>query len=453
MTTWGPSFLHAPLLHWWIPLVVVPLVLVGLGSLARLTPRQRGLYGLLLAGVVAGFGTVYLARAANNVAAPPDWDVKVFWLWGRVAASGENFYRPAAMHQAAQAQALEPDDPRFRDFVLDVGFHYPPPAALLVAPFGLFDLHTGALLWYLAQLSALACVLLLLWRTFLAEHGWLGLLAMAALLLCLRSAYTTIGFGQTNFIALALFLPFWKRPSSVGGGAALGLAIAVKPFLALVLPALALCRQWRALATALACLAGLTVATLFLFGTGPFLAYLAENPVSRLPPTLYIFEENQSLLAAIMRWTGDDPTARSPLLHPYYLLASSLVTAVTAAAVWASARRDPGLALAVTLAAVLLVYPQSWAHYTVFLIVPMTALWARRDGIGIGTSAAVALLSTVYALNRYDRGAIAMWGTLLLWVALGAACGVIARRVPRATRRAAERLEPSAMAGARVPLG
>ena len=97
----GLSQLHVPLLKWWLPLVLTPLVLWGYERRHALAPRWRAAYAVLLALCVGGFGALDAARAWRNVVDPPEWDVQAFWLLARVGAAGENFYDPTAVHRGA----------------------------------------------------------------------------------------------------------------------------------------------------------------------------------------------------------------------------------------------------------------------------------------------------------------------------------------------------------------
>jgi hypothetical protein len=421
MTNWGPSFLHAQVLNWWLPLVSVPLLLLGFARCGAASRAQRTALCALLAAMIGGFGGLCVAKAGANVLHPPDWDVKAFWMFGKVAASGENYYSPAAFHAVAHAIDLHADDPDFTPFVLDVGFYYPPPAILLVAPFGLLDLRTAAAVWYLVQLTALAVAIGLLWEAFFRSAGGLGLAVTAALVLSLRATYTTIAFGQTNFLVLALVLLLCRNAARARGGFYLGLAIVVKPLLVLLIPYLAFGRRWRVLGVAGATIAGLSTAALLLFGPAPFASYWAANPVARIPATLYAFDENQSLVAAIARWTHFDFDVGSPLAQPWAIAAVVAVAVATACTIACADRRTASLTLMLTLVSALLIYPQSWEHYTVLLVVPLAWLWTSRRELDVGTPTATAVISLVYALNRWDHGRLALLGTIGLWATLAVA--------------------------------
>jgi hypothetical protein len=421
---WGPALLHAAIFKELLPFVLTPPLFLGLAWQRSLGTIARRLYLAMVVATVAAFGSLCLARAAGNVTDPPDWDVKAFWLYGKVAAERANFYEPAALHRVAGETGLRPDDPLFTDAVLDVGFPYPPPAILLIAPFGHLDPRSAALAWYMLHGIAFVAVVFLLGKAFMRGAGGMSWVALAALLLILRPTYATVAFGQTNFLLLALLLLFARSQERMRGGAWLALAIAVKPVVAPLLAYAVLRRQWRSVAGAAATFAALCLVTVALYGIDVFASYLATNPVSRLPAFIYSIDENQSLLAELIRSTNDAPAAIATLpLHPYYIAVLLIVGATAAAVVQLLPKRHEPLALSVALTAVLLIYPQSWEHYTVLLILPMLVLWKEREVFELSTAAAIVLLSAVYALLRYDSGHVAVYGTSLLWIALLFVCG------------------------------
>jgi hypothetical protein len=419
---WGPCVLHTPLLKVWLPLVLTPLLLWGLATWRRFGRRGRNVYVALVVGTVAVFGGLCLARAASNVVSPPTWDMLAFWMFGNVAAAGRDFHVPAAFHQVAQpliaAHPALADDPQFVANVLDVGFPYPPPAVWLVAPLGLLDLRMATLLWQGLHLAALAAAVVLIWRTFLAEDRLLGLAVAGALVLTLRPTYSTVALAQTNFLVLILLLAFWHTHARPIGGAFLALGIVTKPLLGFMLVYLVVRRFWASLGVAALTLAALCLLTAAVFGIDPFLSYLHANPVARLPTWVYRIQENQSLLAGIVRLTGYDVAQGSPLRHPLYLALALLFGGSTVWLAWRHGATRPRIVMALVLVTALLLYPQSWQHYTVFLIVPVLLFWQDRAALGLSTASVIGFITVAYALVRYREGDFALYASLLTWCVL-----------------------------------
>src|SRR5262245_45643227 len=100
---WGPSILSAAPLKWWLPLFLPPLLLIGFHTFQRLTPRLRRVYVFFLGLTITLFSGLFLVRAASNVVTPPEWDMLAFWTFGKVAATGQDFYSSPAFHAVARA--------------------------------------------------------------------------------------------------------------------------------------------------------------------------------------------------------------------------------------------------------------------------------------------------------------------------------------------------------------
>ena len=438
--SWGPAVLHAPLLKEALPLLLTPLLLAGYAYRAALAPALRRAHLALVAAVLVAFGGLLALRARTNVASPPEWDAQCFWLYGRVAAAGADFYSPAAFHAVhrtlAAREPLLSTTPVFSREVLDVSFPYPPPTILLVAPLGWFDLQAGVALWYAAIVAALAGAVYLLWRTFLPGGGPAALAVTAALVVTFRGTYTTFAFGQTSLLVLVMLLLFWRARDRLPGGAYLALGTAVKPVFAFVALWPVLRGRWRTLAAAAAAGGVLLLATAALFGPRTVATYLTDNPIARAPDGLYAEPVNQSLAATIVRLTHHNFADGSPLTQPLFLTLALTIAAVTG---WLVARLGPergDVALALLLPTALLIYPHSLEHYTVLLLAPLFLLWTRGEELGVSRPLAIALVSAEFALVRYDKGVVAIAATALLWLVL---VGVGARQLARPRARATMR--------------
>ena len=75
--------------------------------------------------------------------------------------------------------------------------------------------------------------------------------------------------------------------------------------------------------------AAICIVTLLTFGPRSSADYLTNNSVPRLHNMVYIESPNQSLLATILRVTDYDFSYSSPLLHPVFLVAASLLGLIT----------------------------------------------------------------------------------------------------------------------------
>ncbi|MGH7627352.1 MAG: glycosyltransferase family 87 protein, partial [Gemmatimonadaceae bacterium] len=329
----GTSWLRGPLLAELMPLVLTPVLLVGFRHRNSPLPMIRRAYAVVLGLVILAFGVLCVSRARRNVVDPPRWDVQSFWLFGHVAVAGYDFYLPESVHTVADSlrAAGEPvsDADDFTREVVDVGFPYPPPTMLMLAPLGTLGMHAAALLWYVIIVASVAAAIGLLWYLLFEPHGLWELAFTAAMVLTLRATYSTFAFGQTNFLLLLLLLLFWRNRERISGGVYLALAIVVKPIGAFFLAWTVLDRRWRSVLTTFLVLAGLAAATALMFGPHVFRSFITNNSTGRLPHSVYSSQVNQSLLATWVRATHYDFSHGSPLAQPAFLVTAFAIAGLT----------------------------------------------------------------------------------------------------------------------------
>ncbi|PWR25024.1 glycosyltransferase family 87 protein [Zavarzinia aquatilis] len=190
-------------------------------------------------------------------------DAYVFWTAGRLGLAGDlsSIYDYPAFQRVVNA-ALGPE----------AGLHvfpYPPPALLLLAPFGALPYPVALALWSLAGPIAFAAAIAA--PDFRRSSV---LLALAAPL-----TVTNVALGQNGLICAALIIGGLRlaprRP--ILAGVLIGLLI-FKPMLAVMLPLVLLIDQrWRAIGAATATVLVLCLASLLIFGPGIWEAYLTEG--------------------------------------------------------------------------------------------------------------------------------------------------------------------------------
>jgi hypothetical protein len=407
---------------------------VLLAGLARFEVRGERMAAPLRIGWAAGFSALAVFQAWNllriirdNLAHPPLWDFKVFWMVGRVAVAGGDVYDPASY--AKFDAALNPGhDPVFSAVAVGVGLPYPPPALFLFYPLGWFDLQTAMRLWYVAMLAALALASVLLWRHFFASAGAAGWLAAALLLLLLPQTGSTFALAQVNVFALVLLIAYWRERVAWRAGCWLApLGMLRPPALALALEGLAPGR--RALFGA----AAATAAALFLIAfplAGPhaMTTYVRANPSGHYPESF--FAGYQSLYQLLALHDASRAGYFSLTAHPAYV-ASAL--ALLAAAAWLVLRVAPdraNMSRAALLALGLFIYPSTGAHYALLLVVPLCEVWRSRTALGLGTVGAIAAIEINYALLRVGDGSQTVGLLLILDAVFFAA---LALRAPSAS--------------------
>jgi hypothetical protein len=414
-------------------LVALALLLAGL---ARFEARGDRVPRALRIGWIAGFGALALFQALTllrivfaNIAQPPLWDFKVFWMVGRVAVSGGDVYDPASY--APFAAGLNPGrDPLFAAVALGVGLPYPPPVLALFVPLGRLDLVAALRLWYVAMLVALALAALLLWRQFFARDGATGALTAALLLLLLPQTGATFALAQINVFALCLLLAYWRETVAWRAGLWLApLGLMRPPAFALALEHIAPGRRafFAGLAAALALL---FVAAVPLAGPRAMATYARANPSSRYPESFFV--GYQSLYELFARSDAGRGGFFSLTAHPAYLLCAALLLAGAAALALRAAPESGGMLRGALLALGLFIYPSTGPHYALLLLAPLGELWLRREELGVGTIGAIAAIELNYGLLRVGDASATIGLLLCLDAAFFAA---LALRAPRPDRR------------------
>ncbi len=371
-------------------------------------------FGIVVGGLIVQFIDIALVMI-NNITLPKEWDFLCFWLSGTVAAQKLNFYDPASYH--GTTLPLIPNEEFVNEF-MKVGFPYLPPAIFLYLPLGFFNYAPAYLLWYVVMLVTMLLCVLLLWRIYLPEARPAVLLLLLSLLLLLPPTHSTIEFGQTNFFVLLAILLVWRYRTSFAGGFALAFGLFVKPLVGVFLLFLFLRRHFRAFS---GCVAGITVGmlvTAVIFGWETTTRYFETNVATALPRYVYIQSINKSLLSNILRATNYDLTSNVPIYNPGFLTCSVILLSVTAVLISKRSLVDEHLAFLSTYTVALLLYPATWQHYSVGLILPVLYIWKIRDRlIGGSISAAVYVAATYFLLTTY-QGRYTFFANFLAWAVI-----------------------------------
>jgi alpha-1,2-mannosyltransferase len=250
---------------------------------------------------------------------------------------------------------------------------------------------------------------------------------LGAALLTGLPVVNTMVHGQSNLLVLFLLCSTWlclRHDRHRAAGAALALAILIKPSPAIFLLYLAARRSWRALGTCVATLAVAAAATLALLPSGLWRTWLLEVRPSlaygRQP--LHLFSpacpSNQSLNALVSRFFLE-PACQpidAPLPIAGRVLAYALAIAVLVLALYAVSRAHSGSALpsieasdlgfCLYLATMFLVGSLSWEHHLVFAMpgLALLLLSALRQPRGaaelIGLAACVPGILVTLPLNH-----------------------------------------------------
>ena len=346
----------------------------------------------------------------KNYRQTPIWDFQVFWLDGKVALTGRNFYD--AKNYQAMSLPFNPGDD-FKKEIIDVGFKYPPFTMFFFLPLGLFDISKAYILWQILNLLVCAGCIYGIWKLFLYDYGVLSLLLVAMLMLGLEPVRSTFSFSQTNFLVLSLFLLFWRNKSKGWSGIWLALCVVIKPYMALLYIYPLITRKWKMLAIAVLTLLAITFLSVLAFGPDVFVSFF-NNPASKVPSYLYTEGVNQSLLATILRLFPNQLKKGPLFLNPLYLGISFILTLITAWAASMKKNSEEWVILSIIFLA-LIIYPASLEHYSVFLIIPVVLLFRQSSENVMGRIYIFSIILVTYFLSGYDSGYYMFFVNIFMW--------------------------------------
>jgi hypothetical protein len=377
----------------------------------KLPGYARSILNGIMIGILAIFCVMAVQKIRENLSVQPVFDFPIFWILGKAATQGQNFYHREVLLEIARPYNF----PSY--FVNELNGMYPPPSILLFMPLGLFSMMTAQIPWHILNTAALIMAIVILWKEFFTEQTFAELLFTAVLVVVGRAAYQSVLLGQNNFLVLLAMALFWRDRNRVRGGAWIALAFLFKPFFGLMGLYLLLTRRWRVISGIFITLAILSVVSLLVFGPTVFMSFFKFN-VAQQPDSYYTMIYDQSLLSTILRLTKYNFSLISPMLHPLYLLAVAILTATTIWLIIKLDRTHPDYGPALTLGWALLTFPHILNYYAVLLIPTTLFIWRIRNQVpGKIWSTSVVLL-ILYGFEGF-RGSDYMIVTLMInWLAI-----------------------------------
>ena len=236
------------------------------------------------------FSSIYLVRIHEDMA-----DFRVNYQAGERLRAGEDVYRI--------------EDGHFM-------FKYLPFSALLYLPLSFLPLEVAKVIWY----AALACCSITLFylssRMVAGEGTESNALHVFPPLILAKFFFREMKLGQINIIVTLVLLGMaWFLISTHNGqprnakraGLLWGLATALKPYGLIFLPYLLVKKQWTALAVGCGAIILALVLPSFFYGFKGNLVVLSEwaATLTQSTPTLLLSNDNISIVAFLMKWTGN----------------------------------------------------------------------------------------------------------------------------------------------------
>ena len=379
-----------------------------------------------------GLSAIPVAQTVSNATIPRPWDFPIFYTAAVAASQGSSFYDPAALAETFAEVEQTWDVPS--DWLVEVGFWYPPPTALYLAPLGFLSFPVAVIINGIIQSVFFVASIALLHRFYPLRAGPMGFVEMAVLGLLFRPVLSAFRLSQIVFGALLLLViaTTTLARSSWLGGLVLGVGTIFKPVL-LIPAVLALSIQrWRLAVGALLGLVASAVTAAFIFGFDVFEEFLAHGPADRTAQLALhpVIQSLNSELRRIFQAEPSGPGAIRTILYPPYLIAAALLTLITIVLMWKTSKADrwmvPSFALGSLLA--LIVYPNTLYNTLPLMLPALIAMAHQSDDLGIPPRVTVAVIATVYGLIGIDSR-LGFIGLMVGWTAVAAA-------ILRALRRA-----------------
>ena len=344
----------------------------------------------------------FIYRVIIVINDPYIYDFTAFFLWGKTAAQGYDFYLPQNLQLVFHSLQLPSGHyDVFSEEIVDVGFLYPPPTILYFAPLGFLSYKTAAICWGIFNaLFAFGCIYLV-YDLFFKKYQINGLMLVTILFVFFKPVLQTVSFLQTNFIVLFYLLLIKKYQDKKIAGIFLALALFTKPYMAILLLFFVVRRKWQTIIYFLVSSIILVGITMLLFGVAPLKSYIFNSPTLRIPDWVYSEPVNQSLHAVLVR-SGLVSAGRSFL---YVQIVLFVVLLSFFYMVYLMRRESHGLLLAYLLVIGLLLYPGTLMYYGVLLLFIIFQFFDQRTQLAIDNvylaTGIVAIFSYLSAVSTF----------------------------------------------------
>lgn len=397
--------------RWWLLLLPLPGILLGVHFYPVLPIFARPVLKGIMVGTLAVFSILAMQEILKNLAVQPVYDFPIFWILGKAAVQGQNFYHREVLLEIARPYNF----PTY--FTNELNGMYLPPSILLFIPLGSLSLMTAQIPWYILNMAALILAIIVLWKEFFVKRTATGLLLTAVLVVVGYASRFTITLGQITFLVLLAISMFLRAQQRVWGGIWLVLAFLYKPFVGMMALYLLLSRRWRAIGGILIALVLLSSLALLVFGPTVFMSYFNFNLADQ-PDSYYTMMSDQSLLATILRVTHYDFSLISPMLHPIYILALVVLTLPT---IWLTIRLDrthPDYGPALSLAWAAATFPHILDSYAVLLVPSILYIWKIREQIPGKIWSVWLVLLLLYGFMGFRSGRYMIVTLMINWLTL-----------------------------------
>ena len=341
----------------------------------------------------------FMAHIIEHIQTPKIWDFTAFYLYGKVAANGYNFYLPESYRIVFDSANLPYTNfENLVEYVVNIGFLYPPPSILYFIPLGLLPYKIAGIYWTIFNLLFLIGCIHLVYSMFFKSDKLNGLILVIILFLISLTVRSTIYFSQTNFILLFYLLLMKKYYNRNFVGVFLALAIFTKPYMIIFGLFFIITRHWKAIASFILSSVMISGFTLLIIGKTTFFSYFTNNPTQRLPNGQYTEQINQSLHAVLLR--ANLITIEKPYL--YLIIATLILTFMLTSLIYLHRRKQDDYILMVLLLVGLMIYPGTLSHYGVLTLFIIFQFFHEKQPLGLDTYFIILIVGLFYYICSFS---------------------------------------------------
>jgi hypothetical protein len=333
------------------------------------------------------------ALVIDHIQNPKIWDFTAYYLYGKVAVEGYNFYLPESYQIVFNSAHLP-----FTNFeglveeVVNVGCPYPPPTILYVMPLGFLSYYNALIYWTFFNIIFAFGSIYLIYSMFFKKDKLNGLFLVVTLFCIFSPVRSTISFSQTNFILLFLLLLIRKYYNSKIAGVFLAIAIFTKPYMLIFGLFFFLTGRWKTIVCFLISSVLIVGSTVLIIGKQIFMSYFLNNPTVRIPKAVFSEPINQSLHAVLLR--ANLITMEKPYL---YLIIALLVLSICFVYVlYLLKQKQYDFLWVVFLLVALLIYPATLDHYGVLLLFVIFQFFQHKQPLGLNMYLNIPVIGVFY---------------------------------------------------------
>jgi hypothetical protein len=342
--------------------------------------------------VLLAVSAAYVLRISGGMA-----DFSVYYRAGQRMAAHETIYQPSDGHYM---------------------FKYFPSAALVYVPLTALPVEGAKAVWFGLSIAALAGMFRITGSLVSASPAPYALVVSGLILA--KYFLHELRLGQINILVTLVMLLGIRALDDRRGergelqsGALTGLAIALKPYAALLLPYFVLTRRWRGAAALLSALAAALALPALFYGVDGNLSLLRQWAVelSRSTPSLLTNNDNVSVAAFFTKWRGEGQA-----LAPTLVVLGGLAVVTTAVVLRGRGQpRAHVLDSALVLTLIPLVSPLGWDYTFLMSLLAVHLVVSSLSAFPLPVRWLLAANFAIVALATYDVLGRARYATFMQW--------------------------------------